>query len=686
MRFPRLALLALCALYLVHRFLLLHTNFDAAAIPNYELHPMGNIGENLRLGWRGAPLAQNFDNCGGHLIVGSFAGVLFQLFGSSYLVLKLVPLLLGLGCIPLLVSIGSRLFGGMAGWLAALLFVVGPPTLVKYSVLAFGSHFEGIFFQLLLFWMFLRMHASGHVWGWVPWVALVAGFSIFFYFGSFLLVSLLVLTHLLIRCDWGHGIASLRKPAIDVAFGVAPFVIGLSPFVWLKVGVNRPSSFLGDLWSENRLAELTDKVRDLFVRLLPGAGCYPDLGGVSGRWAAWIGWAVFALAWAVGTFVLLRGLRGLTRSLGSRGESQRAEQLRFLPLVGYLPLFVLAYGLSTNALQFREYFPPVEVGTYRYLLTHFSLATLLIAGAVLWLWRQRSSAVRALGGAMGTCAVALGAFSLPMIDWSFAHTGLGSGYPGYYWKFYNNTLLRDALHLEPDGQLSADYANLSRQLGDFEPPRRHTIAMGIGNYLAFVQNFLALTNSGDRPGGQPFRLDLEALLATNGDATLHPDLVRGAGSYLRRPMIGSQHDLGGLRAYLEDNLTSPWAGELVEGLCLENDFPLARNAAANWDWTVRLSEAVPAPLMPAYRRGQGMQLAELIQHVPSTTTDWMDARIASIPKAEQPDFWRGMGFGLASSVFRPTGLKPYEKFWDDSQVVWVREGLALGQDHVQSGD
>ena len=137
----RSALLLACVVYLGLRALVLWSAFDAVAIPAYELNPMGNIGHLTLGGWYGAPPTKFYDNCGGHLVTGFLAAPAFALFGESYLALKLVPVLLGLGSLILVWAICERSFGRSAAVVATLLFAVGPPTLFKYSMLAKGNHF-----------------------------------------------------------------------------------------------------------------------------------------------------------------------------------------------------------------------------------------------------------------------------------------------------------------------------------------------------------------------------------------------------------------------------------------------------------------------------------------------------------------------------------------------------------------
>ncbi len=124
------------ALYLGFRGLVLHTNFDAVAVPVFEVPVQGNLAALLAAGERGAPLASYYDNCGGHILTGLLAAPLYALLGPSYLALKLVPLLLGLATLLLVWRVLARHYDRDAAGAFALLFAIGPPTLLKYSLLA----------------------------------------------------------------------------------------------------------------------------------------------------------------------------------------------------------------------------------------------------------------------------------------------------------------------------------------------------------------------------------------------------------------------------------------------------------------------------------------------------------------------------------------------------------------------
>jgi len=128
--------------YLAFRAAVLHVGFDAVAIPNFEVSNIGTLAKMTSEGRSGIPLYLYYDNCGGHLVTGLLAAPLYLLLGDSYLVLKLVPILLGLGCLAMVMRILERHASRRAAVLGGLLFVLGPPTLTKFSMLEPSASFD----------------------------------------------------------------------------------------------------------------------------------------------------------------------------------------------------------------------------------------------------------------------------------------------------------------------------------------------------------------------------------------------------------------------------------------------------------------------------------------------------------------------------------------------------------------
>lgn len=122
---------------------------------------MGNLAALLSQSAADVPLWVHFDNAGGQQLTAVLAAPLMAVSGTSYRGLKLVPLLLGLGCLLLIWRIMRREFGLAAALVAALLFALSPPTLVKYSLLASGNHFENLIFWLLAYDLVSVGHRRG---------------------------------------------------------------------------------------------------------------------------------------------------------------------------------------------------------------------------------------------------------------------------------------------------------------------------------------------------------------------------------------------------------------------------------------------------------------------------------------------------------------------------------------------
>lgn len=636
-RRPPFALILACAAYLVLRGLVLARNFDAVCLPSYEL-ALGNIAHLLLEGWAGAPLHQHYDNCGGHLVTGILAAPLFGLLGESYLALKLVPVLLGLATLVLGWSLLDRHFGRRAANLAAFLFALGPPTLVKYSMLAKGNHFENLPFQLAVLWIFYRMHSSPRKERWMPLFGLASGFAIFFYFGSMALAALLGAMHL--------GIRGLRRGFADLARILPGFAVGIAPLAWVWIGAGeRPGGFLGaKLGGEHRppLGRILERLAELWTDLLPRAGCFEDLGPIPGRVAEGLFFAAFLGAWASLLPALAAGVRrALRRSSALEGaarERERFDDLKLWPLVAYLPFVSLAFAAST--FEFKPYGAPLEVGQFRYLVPHFALATLVFGAALEGGLRQAAGARRRLAVALSGAALACGLFTLPIVDSSFAHPGLGSAYAGYYLPYYNNVVARDTWRDPATNRVRWDEARVVRQISDLPRAERADPYFGVGYHAAYSQ--LMPLQKGSAAG-----LDLAALLAPY-PAEHHVDLARGAGSHLR--FLAARGGRAEVRAALAASAGHPLAPAAVEGLCIPFEFPLARTTRARLAETRTLGELCPPGLAAAWVRGQGLQVGRLLAR--GIQSDVAAAlQLAELQRPdERQEFWRGVGIGIASAA------------------------------------
>jgi hypothetical protein len=164
------------------RALVLHTAFDEVGLWMYEINPMGTIAELALRGVR-VPAYFFYDNAAGQVLAGYLAVPAFLVLGSTYLALKLVPFAMGVGTLFLLLALLRDAFGMRAALLGAWLFALAPTTLLKYSIVCSGNHFENLFFTSIVLVLFERMHRKGVSAARLLAVGAAAGFSVFVFLG-----------------------------------------------------------------------------------------------------------------------------------------------------------------------------------------------------------------------------------------------------------------------------------------------------------------------------------------------------------------------------------------------------------------------------------------------------------------------------------------------------------------------
>jgi Dolichyl-phosphate-mannose-protein mannosyltransferase len=647
LRGARRALALAVALYLVLRGLTLAADLDEVAIPVYELAMMGNIAHIAQGGWEGAPLTQFYDNCGGHLVTGLLAVPFYALLGDTYLALKLVPLLLGVLLIWLAWCIALRLGGPRAATWTALLLAVGPPILFKYSLLAKGNHFENLPFQLLAWLAWLRwMDVPSSRWRASAFGA-AAGFALFFYFGSAILLATLAATHLAARGP--------RQSVRDGLLVLPGALIGLAPLAAIQLATaGRPAQFLTHnlaLEESGVLQRSWSRASDLLLHLLPRAGCFEDLGPIPARAAELVFLACFVLAWCA---LALRAWRGLHARSGVRAASAKERidpRLLAGPLVLYLPLWLVAYMLS--GFTFRPADPPMQVLTYRYLVPHFMLALVAIGTAASLLPRRR-------GVALGGLAFATGLFTLPVIDWSFSRSDLAARYPGYHFPYYvQSVLLRDGVRDAATGQLTWDEHRIAAQVAQFSRREQSRIFEGLG---------CMLTRSRLGPAaGAAAALDLDLLAAPYGTQS-KIDLARGAGSGLRE-LASARADRSEWLASVLRELQSRGdarVGYVAEGLSQGFRFPQALSVQADLATSAELGAGVPAELQGSWLRGRGIQCGRLLGRGVAHDVEVALRELETAPPTQRPELWFGVGWGLAEASSERAG---------EAVARWVPEEL-----------
>jgi hypothetical protein len=626
--------------YLAFRAAVLHVGFDTVDIPSFEVSNIGTLAKMTSEGRGGIPIYLYYDNCGGHLVTGLLAAPLYLLLGDSYLVLKLVPVLLGLGSLILVWRILERHASRRAAALGALLFVLGPPTLTKFSMLAQGNHFENVFFQIATYALFLRAHERGATSARLFALGLSAGFALFFYFGSAALLAGIAVSHAAIR--------GLRGTLADLRFVLSGFLLGAAPLVALFFAPNSQvqrflAAKLEPVSGSGAWPSATEKIAAFLGSVLPRAGGFEDLGPVPGRVGEILYLGCFVGAWT-GLAVWIAG--AVSRKLGAGRDEAGERSVRALevarlgPLLLHLPIVVLV--LSVTEFNFAGYGPPVAVGGYRYLVSYFAFATLLIPFGVERLLGSggvsRGAARFLLAGSAATCL-----FTLPLLAGTGSETGIGSRYAGFLPRCLSLVVLHD-WEREPTTQRRVwDHARVARRLEDLTAWEHHGAMEGIGHMLAW-EDVLA---PGWRRGQALGKVPLRELTGSYADPYAI-DLARGMGSLLRRCALTMQ-----ARAEVETALREvlgsgePLAPYVAEGLCLEFSYPLVRQTARDLAASRELREIVPPEHRTAWARGFGLQCGRLIgRGIPADVAATL-AAAREIDAAETDAFWLGVGWGIA---------------------------------------
>jgi hypothetical protein len=620
---PILGLLSAVALYLGLRAGVLYTDFDSVGMTMYELYPMGTLPRILLEGGIDVPLRHFYDNAAGQLLTGLLALPFYAALGPTYLSLKLVPLLLGLAALFVTWAFLRRNVGERAAVIGALLFALPPATLVKYSLKASGNHYENVFFTMLAMWALWRVHAGGNR-SLRLWIAgYCMGLALFVFLGAIIPVGLLALTHL--------GLVGWRQALRDGLQMLCGLVLGALPLILLNLSTSgRGAGFLaakfGGSGRDFDLGRVASRWLDFFVVHMPDALTYPAFLGLSGRLAGALFLALFAVAYAVALPDALRACADLARGAVGRGVPQlgRLRDYALVPLVAYMPLTALAYGLSD--LRMGGYAPPLEDGGYRYYIPTLLFACLLIAiVAARWLGSAR---LRPAGA--GLCALALvtGAFDLGLIDTSGTRTGRGTHYEGYYMKQFARTLINPE-----EGFEVAEMIELAES---FPPVFRARVYEGLGFYRALqAQTRMPLE-----------QIELHSL-SVEWPPEHHADVWRGVGSSLRVPLNGARREAA--LALLERwHATAPAATEeVLAGLAFEWDVVLASRTRAALALSLQLARSVPSDWTPAVVRGMGIHAGRSLRREIDSDAQAVAELWPLLPPGSEHAFLRGLGLGIA---------------------------------------
>lgn len=629
------------AVYVGLRVSILITAFDSVAIPNYELGTIGNLAKVIVEGRGGAPHALHFDNVGGHLVVGWLAAPLYGLLGDRYVVLKLVPFLLGIGTMLLIWRLCRRHFDDRTAILAVFLFALPPPTLCKFSLIAQGNHFENVFFQLLFLNAFFDVHANPESKRGLVMLGLSAGLAMFVYTGALLLIAITAVAHV--------SVLGARRAIRDLAYAGPACAVGVAPLVWLDLlSGGRERQFLSWRFLENSSSggEVVQRFTSFWSDVLPASPCFERIGAIDGATVGWIYSACFVVAWFVAAAQTRRGTSGF-------GSAQ------LVPLLVYLPGLSIVVALFD--FPFKPYGPPIEVGQYRYLVPHFAFAAILIAIVCGRGLASPRRPVRVIAGALAAITLSTSAFTLPIVKLDAAHTTNPWRYDGYWFEGYANVLLND---------YPWNSAEVEAHLAEFDPLFRRRAVAGVAFYAAWQGD----TGLGRTPTSP---LDVGAIVS-DFSPDLAIDVAHGSGSYLRR-LVLEENGGSRLRAILDALGAShpAIAPYCVEGLALDVRYPLVSSVPEFFERGLAVRAHVPAELEPALHRGFGIACGRLVPR--GLDDELVRATRRQIDGEFRVSFDFGLGFGIAESTHRSERCASLRRLLapDDRTAAWRGFGAAV---------
>ncbi len=636
------------AVYVLLRTLLLYTAFDETVMPQYELYPMGTI-PGLLSGTGHIPLQFHYDNAAGQLFTGFAAWPLYALFGKSYLALKLVPALLGVGGVIFLHLFLRENFSSRAANIGALFFALGPvPTMMKYSVFAGGNHFEHIPFAIFTLWCFYRLHREhgGSDRRWLFFTGLAMGFQLFILLGALIPILLLCFVHLGLR-----GIRGAVKDLVALAPGA---LIGASPLLMINLATRgRSGDFVGATISKDGPG-FFDRALEFAVQRIDNAATFDDFLGMPASAASALFVAVTAVAWLACFPAALRGLRQLfTGIFQGGGGATGLEGVRLVPLTFYLPGIVVVYALTNFKLYDLE--PPMQAEGYRYYLPHF-LFVILLFSVLTDRWLAAGGGKRVAGRALLCGGFFAASFNLTYLDLGFTHTGAGAHYAGYNYVQTARALFKPTnipvIGKYPGkwNEWEPDREEIVSIIETFESPWREQLYVGAG-WCEAQKQYMA--NAAETAKGAPF-LDTREFLPA------YPEGVRGLvarGAGLTARIFWRENSQRWTLAEwltLQTPRADPAIAEVIAGANIPHEFPHAQGEFGPlFQRALSTLEALDPQRAEQFARGLGHLSGVVLERgIPGEVAE-LEERFQSVRMEHRNALLRGVGEQLAIASEAP---------------------------------
>lgn len=582
--------------YVGLRALLLVTNFEEVVMPMFELFPMGTMAQT-RLEGVHFPMRFYYDNAAGQLVMGHAAIPLFWLFGPSYFTLKLLPATLGLVALVFLWLLLDRHFSRTTANVGAFLFALAPSTLVRYSVVCSGNHFENLLFTTIFLWAFYRHHGALRTRWSLFWAAFAGGFALFVFLGALIPIGICAGMHL--------GLRGIRNTLRDLPVAAGAFLLGVAPLVAINAATSgRGLGFLSAKFGEGgaRASDVTtwSRMEDFLGKGLLESGMFETLFGVDGAVFSVVFVALFALAYVASLPSVIPGvgrlIAGTFRGGCDKTDADAAfERIKLVPFVLYVPLAALAFGLAD--FRIRGYVHPMVAGGYRYYLPTLLFALILIAVWVARLWDKRG-AWRLPAVLLGAGALCCNATSLGLVDWSLSNVGSGWRYPGYNYVHLSRNLVTSR------NQVSRE--EMIWRIHSWPPEVREQVIRGLGFNFGFQE-----TDRSMKADGPNWTLDLDEVVR-GFPPEWHPNLAFGAGISLRWRLRGASKT-GELPSWLRRlrPADGPLAEEAVAGSAMTPaNLTMGREVFDTFSEDVSLL-TMDTPHLDAFARGMGVYCGRL---------------------------------------------------------------------------
>lgn len=593
-----IGLLAAIVVYAALRALVLLTNFEEVVMAMFELFPMGTMAEAKLRGIH-YPMRFYYDNAAGQLVMGHAAIPAFWLFGANYFVLKLLPTLLGLVTLVVLWLLLDRHFSRMAANLGAMLFALAPSTLVRYSVVCSGNHFENLLFTTLFLWFFYRHHGVVQSRWSLFWTAFSGGFALFVFLGALIPIGICAGVHI--------GLRGVKHTLRDLPIALAGFLLGITPLVAINAATSgRGLGFLNAKFAEEgaRRADVTtwDRIQDFLGNGLVESGMFePQLGLTTPQWGV-VFVVVFGLAYLLSLPSVVTGIGGLLRGTFTGGtakdnEVAAFERVKLVPFVLYVPLAALAFGIANFKL--RGYQHPMLAGGYRYYLPTLLFALILIAIWTARLWEKHGLA--RLGSiVLGSTALVCGATSLALVDWTFSNVGSGFHYDGYNFAHLSRNLIGSRNEVSRE--------EMVMRIKTWPPDVQEVVLHGLGNNLGYLELLKARPDPVANPN---WKVDL-ADVARGFPSEWQTDLAYGMGIGIRN-YLQARDKIGMVPEYLRhvQPADGALAEEIVAGTAMATpSLPMGREVFDIFTENLSLL-TMDTPHVDAFARGHGVYCGRL---------------------------------------------------------------------------